>query len=299
MSSADDPGWDWMSVVTIALVFVLVASAAGTGTYATLRDYENTTAQATLNVEATISSGTVKVDRVQCTPKIESDDGTQMQYEDATVIHSEDVGDADRCARISFYLASSLLESKNAEPESAFIIHKHENKWWKLDTAYSQTDGLARFTAYTDKFSPFAVAVPNESQPPVTVQAPNQTTNVSNSTVGNGTVSTATTQNNTTSATSNISTPTPTPTPAPDEGTTDEGDKGSDEGTDEDDESDGGTDEGGDEDDGGADEGGNGDAGSGGGGSGGNGDAGSGGGGSGGSGGGGGNGNGNGSGGGN
>lgn len=76
MSDRDRFGIDLTAVVALVAVFVVVASATGAGTYTVLSDDESVSANVT--IEPNLQSGMVRVDPIQCSPKIKSKDSSKV-----------------------------------------------------------------------------------------------------------------------------------------------------------------------------------------------------------------------------
>jgi predicted ribosomally synthesized peptide with SipW-like signal peptide len=201
MSRLDDPGFDWTAVATLVVVFAVVVSGAGGGTYAVLSDIENTTGQ--LTVEQEVQAGQFQTYDVSCDVVEEGNvvdtlpDASEMKS-----IENFDVPERDGCVKISIWLEPSAFG--DLSPTKASIGHWHDGEWQILDTSVSwQQDGwMVELTAYTSSYSPFAVFVPNESAPQPVAEPGNQTEEVQNGTQ--------------TPTPTSTPTPAPTPTPTPD-----------------------------------------------------------------------------------
>ena len=200
MSRLDDPGFDWTAVITLLVVFAVVVSGAGGGTYAVLSDVENTTG--TLSVEQVVQNNQYQVYNVSC----DAVDGnnvveTSPDADEMRSIRDFEVPERDGCAKVSVWLRPSAFDGSS--PKDATIAHRHDGEWKHLNTSVEwQTEGwMIHLSAYTESFSPFAVFVPNESQP----------TQLNGSAVGVNTTS----SNGTTPTATPTPTPTATPTPTP------------------------------------------------------------------------------------
>jgi predicted ribosomally synthesized peptide with SipW-like signal peptide len=176
-------------VVALVAVFVLVASVTGGGTYALLSDEEYLNNN-TLTVNPNVESGMVQTTPVQCSPKIGSGSPANVSV---TVLESENVTGSS-CAEITFWLNQTDFAAyapTDLAPQDAIVMHYDGSVWLALNTTweYSDEHDLHAFTAYTDSFSPFVMAVPNESAPSIQNQTSLETGNQSaSSPAQNGTL---------------------------------------------------------------------------------------------------------------
>ena len=187
MSRLDEPGVDWTAVVTLVVVFAVVVSGAGGGTYAVLSDVENTSG--TLTVEQVVQNQRYQIYEVSC-EVIEGDNvvKTSPDASEMKSLRDFEIPERDGCVKVSVWL--ELRAFGDSSPADATIGHYHDGKWEYLDTlvSWKQDGWMVELTAYTSSYSPFAVFVPNESQPTqfATPVAPD------NGTSGNGTATNTT-----------------------------------------------------------------------------------------------------------